>query len=148
MKTFSILCRGLYEPLLEKTWEKLHSSTKEITGKYASRGFSIPPGAMYAEIGECYKTYISLRAEIIFDSCCQAYKASTPKPGSEEFLKELLDAITKEHDRVLASGVAHFDQFNAQFNIPAYQTLIEQYRSEVSSDCVEKLSWILRLRMI
>lgn len=134
MKSFSILCKGLYEPLLEKTWERLHSSTEEITRKYASRGFSIPPGAMYAEIGECYKAYIPMRAEIIFDSCCQAYKASTPKPRTEEFSKELLDAITREQDRILASGEARFNQFNAQFMIPAYQTLLERYKSEILSE--------------
>ena len=134
MKIFSKLCRGLYEPLLQKTSEKLYSSTNEITEKFASRGFSIPPGAMYAEIGECYKENISPRAEIIFDSFCQAYKSSTPKPRAAEFSKELLEAIMKEQHGILASGEAHFDQFNAQFKIPAYQTLIERYKSEVMSE--------------
>lgn len=119
MKTFPLLCKGLYEPLLEKAWERLHSSTDEITGKYASRGFPIPPGAMYVEIGERYKADIPTRAEIIFDACCQAYKTSTPKPVAEEFSKELLGAITTEQDRILASGEARFN---------------EQYKSEILSE--------------
>jgi len=132
--TFPILCRGLYEPLIEKAWEGLNVSTKEIANKFASRGFSIPPGMEYAEIVECYKADIPIRAEIIFDNCCQAYKASTPKPGAEEFTKELLDAITREQDRILSSWKAHFDQFNAQFMIPDYQIFIESYKSEILSE--------------
>lgn len=134
MKTFSELCKGLYEPLLEKTWQKLHSSTKEIAGKYASRGFSIPPGTMYVEIGECYKADIPKRAEIIFDSCCQAYRASALKPEAEEFSKELTDAISREQNRILASGEADLNQFNVQFKIPTYQATLERYKSEVLSE--------------
>lgn len=132
--TFSMLSRGLYEPLIEKTSERLRSSTREITEKYASRGFSIPPGAMYAEIGECYKASIPMRAEIIFDCCCQAYKASTPKAGTEEFSKELLNAISREQNRILASGQAQFNQFDAQFKIPRYPTLLERYKGEILSE--------------
>jgi hypothetical protein len=133
-KTFPILCKDLYETLLEKAWERLCSRTTEITRKYSSSGFTAPPGPMYAEIGKCYREDLPIRAEIIFDSCCQAYRASASKLGTGEFTKELLDAIRREQDRILASGEGLYNQYNAQFMIPSYHELLERYKNEVLSE--------------
>lgn len=134
MKTFSTLCRGLYQPVLEKAWRDLSRDIEEITGKYAARGFPIPPGVMHLEIWERYKTDISFRAQIVFEYCCQAYNSSAQKPQKEEFSNEISSAIKTEQGRITAAAEHQFSEFNGRFGIPSFEIASKQYISELSSE--------------
>ena len=120
--------------MLDKAWEDLHRSIQEITAKYAARRFPIPPGAMYSEILGRYKADILAQAQIIFESCCQAYKSSSPKPLAEEFSNEVVSAITLEQGRISATAEHQFAEFNGRFKIPSFETILEQCKSELSSE--------------
>jgi hypothetical protein len=131
---FSRSCKDLYEPLLEKEREDRQKIISGITSKYASRGFSIPPGAMYADIGKCYKDALPIRARIVFDSCCEVYKGTVKKPRTEVFIKEILGAIQLERELITTSGNKDFNFYNTQFEIPSFATLLERYQSEISAE--------------
>lgn len=120
--------------MLRKAWEDIRRDIEKITAKHAARGFPIPSGAMYSEIWGRYKADISIRAKIIFESCCQAYKSSSPKPQAADFSNEIVSTITEEYGRITATAEHQFAQFNGQYNIPSFVTILEQYKRELSSE--------------
>lgn len=134
MDTFSTLCRGLYQPILDKVCEDLQRDIGQITAKYAARRFPVPPGAMYSEIWERYKAEISVRAKVIIKCCRQAYKSCSPKPDAEEFSNEVVSAITQEQCRITATASHQFAEFNGRYSIPAFDIILEQYKSNLSSE--------------
>lgn len=133
-KTFSRLCKDLYEPLIEKESEELQARMSRLTSEYASRGFALPPGAMYADIGKCYKDTLPVRAKIVFDSCCEVYEGSIKKPRAEVFTKEIAEAIQLEQERILTLGKRYYEHYNNQSNIPSYNIILERYSADIFTE--------------
>jgi len=132
MKTFSDLCKGLYQPMLDKASKDLGRDIGEIEAKYSARRFRFPPGAMYSEIWERYIADISVRVEIIFEACCQAYKSSSPRPQAEEFFNEFVSAETLERGCIAATAEHRFSDFNRRFKIRSFEMSLERYTSKLA----------------
>ena len=128
------MCKDLYEPLIEKESEELQARMSRLTSEYASRGFALPPGAIYADIGKCYKDTLPVRAQIVFDSCCKVYKGSIKKPRTEVFTKEITEAIQFEQERILTLGKRNYEHCNNQFEMPSYNIILERYSADIFAE--------------
>lgn len=133
MSPFSALSNGLIQPMCGKASKDLFSHTDEIAAKFAARGFPLPPGAMLGEISARYEKEIEIRAEIIFDCCCQAYKSSSRKPDADEFLKEITNALTSQHGSITATGEHVLKQYLAHDHHHSQQ-IIDIYNQKMSSE--------------
>jgi len=133
MSKFQDLSRGLYEPLLENAWQKLKEESNAVHERYANRGFSIPPGAMYADSKKLHLSEVEARAEVIFNCCCQAYKSSHPKPTVNEFIAEVVDAISRQSQAIEATLMHQIEMFHNQFNIPSFEVITSNHKRDFSS---------------
>lgn len=133
MSPFSTLSKGLFQPMCDKASEDLFSCTDEIAAKFAARGFPLPPGAMLSEISARYEKELTLRAEIIFDCCCQAYKASRRRPGADAFSNEITDALKAQHGNITATGEHALRQY-LNHDHQHSQKIIDIYNQKMSSE--------------
>lgn len=140
MSPFSALCNGLYQPLLGTAWKELCSSTDAIAAKYAAQGFPLPPGAMLSEISDRYEQEIAIRAEIIFECCCQAYKASSQNSKTEDFSTEIQDAIKFQQSVISASGEDVLKRYMAH-NHQNSQQVTSIYNQKISTEGMRLLTY-------
>lgn len=133
MSHFSALSNGLLQPMCSNASKDLFSHTDEIAAKFAARRFPLPPSAMLSEISARYEKEITIRAEIIFDCCCQAYKSSSRKPNADQFLKEITNALTSQHGSITATGEHVLKQYLAHDHHHSRQ-IIEIYNQKMSSE--------------